>query len=61
MGIFKRGLKSLIPPNPLKPVAAFKSLIGSGGIPGGPKLGQLDPANLFGSKKKTSLISLARK
>ena len=56
--ILKRGLSSLKPPNPLKPGKAFKSLISSGGVPGGPKLGQLDPAGLFGNKKKTSLISL---
>ncbi len=61
MGIFSRGLKSLLPPNPLKPGKAIKSLLSSGGVPGGPKFGQLDPAGLFGSKKKTSLISFARK
>ena len=57
MGIFnpKRLLKTATLPftNPKK---AIKGLISSGGVPGGPKIGQLDPANILGKKKKTKLF-----
>jgi len=51
----KKALNTLIQPltNPKK---AISSLISSGGIPGGPKIGQLDPIGLLGNRKKTSLL-----
>ncbi len=51
----KRALKTLTQPF-TDPKGAFKSLISRGGLPGGPKLGQLDPAGLLGDKKKTKLF-----